>query len=774
MGSITTFADDSTDHSTPIILDPLNASAKHYESRLDSTEYMDCVSEDSDTYGSESESEYDTADEKYIEEYVAFDRILESQKSVKQESDIQESDIQESDIQESDIQESDNNLEDKLLIVDDSNSQISHYIDYNVLDGVALNSYYFVDSFDDNNTSDPLDDYNFTSKHFEAESESSAKTVITRFFDLQDCDETAMVSYAPRYVTPKRYTWRQYVTLAKRFAVFLNRSTRGNVAIHSFNCPEWFISAMGAICAGRPTPESETRFFCGIYNTNRDEQCMHIIKTGRCDVLVVESYSVLLEYYKNVLNQLSEMNILVVVIDSSDKVKVTDQVSLKGIDIVSWESLNLEDDLMNQEPYLLSEADFDVDSTCTLIFTSGTTGNPKAVQITHRNITTAIDGVVDRLKFSRGETLVSYLPLSHIAGQAIDMYCPIFICGETHFANPDAMKGTLKDTLLKVRPTIFFGVPRVWEKFKEGLAKAAEKKYSESYASYALSYFIGAVKYVEKNYNTTDNYYVQSALYPLTKVSSRVVSKIKEQLGLDRCKYFATGAAPISRDVLEYFASIGICILELYGMSETCGMITVSDPIHSVRGSCGSPVKGIEVKIGENSEILVRGGTVFKGYYNYDGPSGIDNEGYLHTGDCGRLDENGYLYITGRIKELLITAGGENIPPVLIEDEIRAICSRGGFDLQCVLIGDKRKFLTMLVFNAAEEKQIDDNMFQTIINEYNTHRAISNSQKIQKFTIVRDGLTIDNGLMTPTMKMKRSVIVERYSQYIDDMYAGTD
>jgi long-chain-fatty-acid--CoA ligase ACSBG len=550
-------------------------------------------------------------------------------------------------------------------------------------------------------------------------------TIIEKLLEYKDCDKTAFVTYDNNFKPLKTITWKQYVEFARNFGIYLNLSNRKNVAIHSFNCPEWFISAMGSIFSGR--------YFCGIYNTNRDDQCIHVIEKGDC----------------NVINR--------------EKVEFTEQQleKVEKLKITYWENLNLD------KPEYYKSLDLsmndDPDKVCTLIFTSGTTGNPKAVELTHKNVLSAVKGVLKKLEFKMfEERYVSYLPLSHIAGQAVDMYCPLFNGGEVHFARADALKGSLKDTLLAVRPTVFLGVPRVWEKFREGLNKVAEKRYNQGLTGRVLGKVMNIVKCIEKEYNTSENYYYQSALYPLTFLTSRFVNKIKEALGLDQCRYFASGAAPISKEVLEYFSSIGINIMEIYGMSETSGLITIADPIDSIHGSCGKitneygkPAENIEVKIGDNDEILVKGDNVFKRY----------------TGDCGRIDEKGLLYITGRIKELIITAGGENVPTPLIESKIKSLINT---ESHCVLIGDKRKFLTMLIFNPANEKQLDDKAVESSIKKYNNEFAISNSQKVQKFKIIHDELSIDNGLMTPTMKLKRSKILEKYANEIDSMYPNDE
>jgi long-chain-fatty-acid--CoA ligase ACSBG len=609
------------------------------------------------------------------------------------------------------------------------------------------------------------------------------KSLVERFNEMKDCMLPALITYDNKFQQKKVYSWNLYVRNAHNFAHFLmsaipwqdhlaeqdnlteqeqDQEQYKNVAIHSFNCPEWFIAAMGAMCSGR--------YFCGIYNTNKYDQCTHIIKTGKCGVLIVESYTLLMQSYNrsDIIDTLVDLSITIIVIDPSDRSSHSIPERLNGL-TKDWDSYGFTRQTQNEFKSLEIGTNHD-HLLATLIFTSGTTGNPKAVRITHKNIATTIEGVMERLRMDQyTERIVTYLPLSHIAGQAMDIYCPIYCGAQVHFAHPDALKGTLKNTLNVVRPTIFFGVPRVWEKFREGLMQVAAKKYT-GVSGKVLGVLMGTVKTVECKYNTTNDY-SQYLLYPFAAITSRIVAKIKKQLGLDRCKYFASGAAPISKEVLEYFASLGMPILEMYGMSETCGVMTVSDPSHSVRGSCGSPIRGVDIKIGDNNEILVKGDNIFDGYHHDNANdmktnhSGVDASGYLHTGDCGKIDANGYLYITGRLKELIITAGGENIPPVLIEDNIKSVLKH---DVQCILIGDRKKYLTMIFFNP--NNVLTSEQVESAIKEYNTKLAISNAQKVQKFIIIQDSLTIENELLTPTMKLKRSKIIEKYSNDIEAMY----
>lgn len=596
-------------------------------------------------------------------------------------------------------------------------------------------------------------------------------TIVSKFTELGNSGLPALVTYDSKFEIKESISWSEYVNQSLNFAKMMKRHNKRNVAIHAFNCPEWFITAMGSLCSGR--------YFCGIYNTNKNDQCMHIIQKGECDLLVVESCKLLFDCYDNVLHQLADNKIQIIVInDDSDELELSEQqmMELASLNIRSWSLLNLDNDSDNDNDggddnnIQLNLNSITENDICTLIFTSGTTGNPKAVEVTHKNVMAAVVGVMNRIQTNyEKERIVSYLPLSHIAGQNVDIYLSIMCASPVHFARPDALKGSLGGTLLAVRPTIFLGVPRVWEKFMETLIKVSEKKYNGSTSKKLLGSVMSVVKGIEYYYNTSDNWMTSTVLYIPACITSLVTHKIKEAIGLDQCRYFASGAAPISKNVLEYFASIGIPIFEIYGMSETAGVITVSNPVSALSGSCGKAIDDVEIKINpSDNEILVKGDNIFRGYHNHDGNNGIDADGYLHTGDCGRLDDEGNLYIIGRIKDLIITAGGENIPPTLIEDKIKELTK---CDCQVVLIGDKKKFLTVLIFS---QHVLDKQKINDAIIDYNKNHAISNAQTVKKFEIIPEALTIENGLLTATMKVKRNKVVDSYSKIIDTMYADSD
>jgi len=365
------------------------------------------------------------------------------------------------------------------------------------------------------------------------------------------------------------------------------------------------------------------------------------------------------------------------------------------------------------EEKLQSELDARIGNTrpghcATLIYTSGTTGNPKAVMCSHDNVTWTARGTLSyfpRYGKAVEERLISFLPLSHVAAQIVDIHVPMSIAAHSPgncvvwFARPDALKGSLTVTLQAAHPTAFLGVPRVWEKMQEKMTSIAAKSggLKKTIAAWAKSKGFEGFKAGEVG---------GAGLLPSMHVLAEklVFNKVKLALGLDKCGLFFSAAAPISPDTINFFGSLGIELMELYGMSESSGPATVCRYNYRKVGSVGIPYSGVEVKLDHvdgrdpagEGEICLRGRNVMMGYLKDPEKTreAIDEKGYLRSGDVGRLDQHGMAYITGRIKELIITAGGENVAPVPIEDTLKRECPAIS---NCMLVGDHRKFNSIVI-----------------------------------------------------------------------------
>ncbi|XP_033055781.1 long-chain-fatty-acid--CoA ligase ACSBG2 isoform X5 [Trachypithecus francoisi] len=467
-----------------------------------------------------------------------------------------------------------------------------------------------------------------------------------------------------------------------------------------------------------------------------------------------------------------------------------------------------------------------------LIYTSGTTGMPKGVMLSHDNppegacqhlsqvpfllcpqpamapislqITWMAGAVAKDFKLTeKHETVVSYLPLSHIAAQMLDIWVPIKIGALTYFAQADALKGTLVNTLQKVKPTVFMGVPQIWEKIHETVKKNSAKSTGLKKKVFVWARNIGFKVNSKKmlgKYNTPMSYRVAKTL---------VFSKVKTSLGLDHCHSFISGAVPLNQETAEFFLSLDIPIGELYGLSESSGPHTISNQNNYRLLSCGKILTGCKNMLFQQNkdgtgEICLWGRHIFMGYLESETETteAIDDEGWLHSGDLGQLDSLGFLYVTGRIKEILITAGGENVPPIPVETLVK---KKIPIISNAMVVGDKLKFLSMLLTLKCEMnqmsgepldklnleainfcrglgsqastvteivKQQDPLVYKAIqqgINAVN-QEAMNNAQKIQKWVILEKDFSIYGGELGPMMKLKRHFVAQKYKKQIHHMY----
>lgn len=555
-------------------------------------------------------------------------------------------------------------------------------------------------------------------------------------------------------------TWGEYydqVRTAARAFIALGLEQGKAVSILGNNCPQWFISNMGAIFAGAVPG--------GIYTTNSPEQCQYIASHSEANIAVVENAEQLAKF-KAVRDDLPDLKAIVLMNGSDPDEKVYSWSELSKIAQKTPEDV-LNERIKAQKP----------DDCCTLIYTSGTTGNPKGVMITHDNILWTAKQTIDLIGGGSDDIIVSYLPLSHIAEQLISQHGP-YIMGATVWFAESLDK--LGDNLAEIRPTFFVGVPRVWEKIQAKMmaAGAQNPPLKKKIAAWARK------KGMEGGYALQEG---KSNPFLYGLANKLVFSKVKEKLGLDRSRLFISTAAPISMDTLEFFLSLGIPITEVYGMSECTGPGTVSlpEPFKFRTGWAGPALPGTEIAIAEDGEVLMRGRHVFKGYFKNEEATKetLDADGWLHSGDVGKI-ENGFLKITDRKKELIITAGGENIAPQVLEGKLKAIPIVN----QAVVIGDRRKYMTAIFTLDPDKIQAEiaaagspaKNMEEAAkCEKFKAHltkqveevnNTLARVQTIKKFTIMPEEFTTEGGELTPTMKLKRRIINEKYADAIESMY----
>lgn len=629
----------------------------------------------------------------------------------------------------------------------------------------------------------------------------------------------------------RTWTWANYysdVRKAARAMMALGFVQHDACTIFGFNSPEWMIGCLAAMHAGGKAS--------GVYPSDTAEQFQYKCHHSRSSIVLVES----LDHLKLVSKVVSDLPYLKAIAVWGADPK---EDSLAHVKVFSWAQFMSKADGVSDAELDARAALIKPGHACSLIYTSGTTGQPKAVMVTHDNIvfeagTCMGEGVsMVGAKASDEERIISYLPLSHVAGQMLDVLCPISITalrpgtGSVFFARPyDLKMGTLGDRLRMVKPTVFLGVPRVWEKIAEKIkavgakVQGTKKKIATWAKSKGLAY--------QKNMQMGGSGKKPTNYGLAEKV---ILKKIKAAIGLDEMKFGFTGAAPITTDTLEYFGSLGININEVYGMSENTGATTWSTDEAHVWGTVGFALRGMEVKIFKvngstktecprtdvlqnipdacQGEICFRGRHIMLGYManpelgeahveeiRKKNADAIDEEGWLHSGDMGCKTKSGMIKITGRYKELIIGAGGENIAPVPIEDEVKKVA--GGVVSNIQMIGDKRKFNVALITltckgatgerpgtqeldgkaaalvpgvstipQACESKEFIA-FLEKCIATVNKNGAVcpSNAAKIQKFTILPLDFSVETEDLTATLKLKRSVVEKKHIAAIDAMY----
>jgi long-subunit acyl-CoA synthetase (AMP-forming) len=421
------------------------------------------------------------------------------------------------------------------------------------------------------------------------------------------------------------------------------------------------------------------------------------------------------------------------------------------------------------------------DDVLTLIYTSGTTGRPKGVQLSHHAVMVSAKAVQEIIPIQTGGRLISWLPAAHIAERMAHHYIPVIYAGTiTCCPNPREVVSFLP----QVRPTWFFAVPRIWEKLKAGLEamQAAQPEEQRKPVTDALEAAIERVRLRQRGEPVPDE-----LEQGVKQADEQMFSHLRVMLGLDQAIAVNVGAAPTPVEVLEFFHALGIELAELWGMSETCGFGTCNRPGAVKIGTVGPPAPGTELKIADDGEILIRGEFLMLGYRNDPAKTAetIDSDGWLRTGDVGEIDEDGYLKIVDRKKELIINAAGKNMSPANIEAALKAASPLIG---QAVAIGDARPYNTALIVldadyapqwakqNGLDGKSLEElatepaaaEAVQAGVDEANTHLA--RVEQVKKFTIVPGDWAPGGDELTPTMKLKRKPIAQKYTGEIEGMY----
>lgn len=567
-------------------------------------------------------------------------------------------------------------------------------------------------------------------------------------------------------------TWRDYRKSAMSIAQGLVSSglSKGDfIGIIGENCPEWLFIDVGIQLAAAVS--------VGVYTTNSVEQCEYVIKHADCSYLFLENEEQLDKW-----------------LAFRERTPIVKQVIVwdwKGLDDFEDDQVISLDELIERgvhanqeiiEKCELYRSELKKEDTSVLIYTSGTTGPPKGAMLSHQNLTwtaKALSGIDETTQVRAKDEVMSFLPLCHIFERMFSLLSHIHAGYIVNFVeSPD----TIADNLREISPTVGYAVPRIWEKYHARIKMAIDDAVplKRWLAQKAVTH---GEKYIKKKIDLQTIGAFDKGLRWMYEHT--IYWKIRKHLGMERMRFAFSGAAPIAPDILLFFNAIGLKILEGYGMTESCG-ITSGTRLDTYRfGTVGLPLDGIEVKLSKEGEILIRSDSVFKGYFkNQEATEKTIIDGWLYTGDIGEIDKTGYIKITDRKKDIIITAGGKNIAPQYIENKLK--CS--SYINDAVVVGEQRKFVSALIVldeeNINKYAQDQRVVYQTysdlatneainalISNEIDqVNKDLSRVESVKKFAILPKRLYQEDGDVTPTMKVKRNAINNNYSELIETMY----
>jgi long-chain acyl-CoA synthetase len=567
-------------------------------------------------------------------------------------------------------------------------------------------------------------------------------------------------------------SWRQWLQISKEIAYALHATgfRPGDVASIIANAvPEWVLADMGILCAGGVSS--------GIYPTDSASQVEYLVNDSATKVIFAEDE----EQLDKILSCRTRCPTLqkIVVFDMEGLGGFSDPMVMSLAEFMALGANHLQGRETLWDEMVGSRGPGDL---AILVYTSGTTGPPKGAMHSNRGVTHQMRHANDLFPSTDSEERLVFLPLCHVAERIGGYYISLALGSVMNFAESPE---TVPDNLREVQPTAFLAVPRIWEKFYSGVTIALKDATPFQNWMYRQALAVG--------YRMTE-YKLEGDTPPLSlRLANQaaywlVFRNIRRMLGLDRCRLAFTGAAPIAPDLIRWYLALGIDMREVYGQTENCGVATVMPADRVKLGSVGKAAPWGEVMICPQGEILIRGDFLFMGYLNQPEKTAetIDTKGWLHTGDVGSIDNEGFVKITDRMKDIIITSGGKNITPSEIENQLKF----SPYISDTVVIGDKRPYLTCLVMIDQEnvEKFAQDHdipftnytslcraaeiqdLIQREIEAVNVNFA--RVETIKKFFLIERQLTPEDEELTPTMKLKRSFVNKRYATEIDAMYGG--
>ena len=574
---------------------------------------------------------------------------------------------------------------------------------------------------------------------------------------------------AKKYGIWQEISWREYGQKARYVAlglIALGLEKGDRVAIICENRSEWLFCDMGILSAGGVT--------VGIYTTDTTNQVEYLINNCSAKFFIAEDEEQL-DKILEIRNNISSLEKFII-IDMEGLRDFSDSMAMSFDELLELGKQNKEKESGRLKKRL---EETKTDDLAILIYTSGTTGPPKGAMISHGNILNVMEMQNEVNPGKDTDELLSFLPLCHIAQRTASVFNQLLAGYKINFVEE---LDTVPDNMREVSPTVFFAVPRIWEKFYSALILTMKDSTRLEKLAFKWATGIGQ-KISQHRLNGAQPAFHLTALFQMADWT--VLRNLKKIVGLDRARYCLSGAAPISPDLLKFYHGLGLDIREVYGQTENCGPTSIHYENDVKFGTVGKPLPRAQIKIAEDGEILLKGPHIFMGYYN--NPEKTREtivDGWLHTGDVGRIDEDGHLIITDRKKDIIITAGGKNITPSEIENELKF----SPYINDAVVIGDRRKYLTALIMVDDENvmKYAQDNRvpFTTYASLTKTKEVIeliqmevdrankkfARVETIKKFRLIDIQLTTDDEEITPTGKLKRNFVSKKFKEEIESMY----
>jgi len=562
-------------------------------------------------------------------------------------------------------------------------------------------------------------------------------------------------------------SWNRLNDLVRDLGIFLiNRGVQpgDKVALFSPNRYEWWVADLAIISVGAVNVP--------IYATNSAEECRYIIENSESK----KCFAGTKEHLDKILKAKEKL-------PSLGDIVVLDDLENPPSGIVTLrEALKEGKAATNKDEFDKRLKPINIEDVATIIYTSGTTGNPKGVMLTHKNFVSNVNQVaaIDPDFLAGDHIFLSFLPLAHSLERTVGYYCPIFLGHKVAFAES---VDKLLENFQEIRPTFLVSVPRIYEKVHAGVTAkvATASPVKKALFNWAMGIARENIPYICQNKPRKGMFSLKYSL-----ADKLIFSKLKVALGLDKLHAAISGGGPLSVSDAEFFLGMGIKVLEGFGLTETTPVTNGNKPTFIKPGTVGPAVKDTIIKIAPDGEVLVKGPQVMKGYYRNEAATkeAFTEDGFFRTGDIGEIDKDGYLKITGRIKDIIVTSGGKNISPQNIENSLIT----SAFIEQVAVIGDNRKYLSALIvpsFEAletwAKEKNVTFSNRQELLSNPEVHKLfeqeITNHMKdyarveqIRKFKLLETEWSQVTGELTPTMKVKRKVINQKYSKDIESLY----